>query len=33
MWTGERHLFIIDTPCIFNAPAYNKSNEKSLERV
>ncbi|EIL1429112.1 YpjCB family protein [Escherichia coli] len=26
-------LFDLDTPCIFNAPAYNKSNEKSLERV
>ena len=26
-------LFDVDTPCIFNAPAYNKSNEKSLERV
>ncbi|HDP6909330.1 DUF5507 domain-containing protein [Escherichia coli] len=26
-------LFDLDTPCIFNAPAYNKSNEKSLERI
>ena len=26
-------LFDVDTPCIFNAPAYNKSNEKSLKRV
>ncbi|EOC3495259.1 DUF5507 domain-containing protein, partial [Shigella sonnei] len=24
-------LFDLDTPCIFNAPAYNKSNEKSLK--
>ncbi len=23
-------LFDVDTPCIFNAPAYNKSNEKSV---
>lgn len=23
-------LFDLDTPCIFNAPAYNKSNEKSV---
>lgn len=26
-------LFDLDTPCIFNAPAYNKSNEKSLKPV
>ncbi|EOJ8493414.1 DUF5507 domain-containing protein [Escherichia coli] len=26
-------LFDVDTPCIFNAPAYNKSNEKSLKPV
>ncbi|EFD8822829.1 DUF5507 domain-containing protein [Escherichia coli] len=26
-------LFDVDTPCVFNAPAYNKSNEKSLKPV
>ena len=26
-------LFDVETPCIFNAPAYNKSNEKSLKPV
>ncbi|HFN6669346.1 TPA: DUF5507 domain-containing protein [Escherichia coli] len=26
-------LFDVDTPCIFNAPAYNKSDEKSLKPV
>ncbi|MGS3074003.1 hypothetical protein AB2896_24875, partial [Escherichia coli] len=26
-------LFDLDTPFIFNAPAYNKSNEKALKPV